>query len=132
MKTVGTIAIGAALLASAPVQARGWGGGHGGGHWGGGHGGGHWGGGHGGGHWRGGGHWGGGHNWNRGWGRSHWRGGGWGYYPGYWGGGWGGYDGGDVAIAGILGLAAGAAIASDRYDDGYDDWGYDPYDYPGY
>jgi hypothetical protein len=29
-------------------------------------------------------------------------------------------------------LAAGAALASDRYDDGYDDWGYDPYGYPDY
>ena len=35
----------------------------------------------------------------------------------------------------IFGLAAGAALASDRYDDGYyadGGWGGDPYGYPGY
>jgi hypothetical protein len=125
MKTVGTIALGAALLTAAPVQARGWG--NGGNHSWGGHGGHNWGG-----HNWGGGHWGGGHNWGRHWGGGHWGG------RGYWGGGWG-YPGGyyyddSAAIlgAGILGLAAGAAIASDRYDDGYSDWGYDPYGYPDY
>ena len=52
---------------------------------------------------------------------------------GYWGGGYGYYDDGAALLgAGILGLAAGAAIASDRYDDGYSDWGYDPYGYDGY
>ncbi|GLK69573.1 hypothetical protein [Hansschlegelia plantiphila] len=90
-------------------------------------------GGHGGGHgWGGGGGrgWGGGHYAGRGWGGGgrHWGGGGWGgprygYYRGYRHHNYGGY-----AAAGIVGLAAGAALAG-PYGYGYDD---DYYDRGGY
>jgi hypothetical protein len=108
--SVAAIALGLGLAApTTPASAGQWHGGGGGWHGGGGgwHGGG--------GGWHGGG-WGGG-----GWRGGGWRGGGWtgGYYGGWGGCGWGNCWGPAVGL-GVLGLAAGTAIASAPYygDDG--------------
>ncbi len=96
--SVAALALGLGVAASTtPASAGQWRGGWGGGHWGGGG-------------WHGGG-WGGG--WRGGWRGGGWRGGGW--RGGYWGGGWNGCGWGNcwgpAVGVGVLGLAAGAAIA---------------------
>jgi hypothetical protein len=109
---IAALALGGTALAAVPAEARpgGWGGGHS--------------------------FHGGGHGWN---GHGGYRGGG-GYrgYRGGYGRGYYGYGyGPGVAIgAGVLGLAVGSALASDRYNDGYygapEGYYHSPYAYPGY